>query len=57
MYCLCETKTYLWGVSQTAQAISATSPRERMAIDILGSFPKTVSDNEYFMFINDYFID
>ena len=33
----------------------ATAPMERIAIDILGPLPKTVSGNEYIMVINDYF--
>ena len=33
----------------------ATAPIERIAIDILGPLPKTVSGNEYIMVISDYF--
>ena len=33
----------------------ATAPMERIAIDILGPLPKTVSGNEYIMVISDYF--
>ena len=33
----------------------ATAPMERIAIDILGPLPKTVSGNEYIMVVSDYF--
>ena len=34
---------------------AATVPMERIAIDILGPLPKTLSGNEYVMVISDYF--
>ena len=39
----------------TAQTICSKAPMERIAIDILGPLPKTVSGNEYIMVISDYF--